>query len=185
MALFGSESEDLQKTLVKVQGAMALAQGLEGLGKVEQQFKTLAKDTLTSVTKAFSTLKGAIISTGIGALVVALGLVIAYWDEIKEALTGVSKEQTKVNNAMRDAVASEQGNISKLQSYQKLTQDTSISIGERKTALGELNKLGIETRDIDVTSAASMNILNARIQDNIQLILQRAKATALEKIIAE
>ena len=36
MALFGSESEDLQKTLVKVQGAMALAQGLEGLGKIQK-----------------------------------------------------------------------------------------------------------------------------------------------------
>ena len=185
MALFGTESEDLTKSLVKVQGAMALAQGLEGLGKVQQQFTTLAKDTLQGVIKAFSTLKGAIISTGIGALVVGLGLLITYWDDIQEALGGVSKEQSKVNNAMRDAVAAEQGNISKLQSYQKLTQDTSLSLAERKNALGELNKLGIETRDIDVTSAASMNILNARITDNIKLIQQRAKATALEKIIAE
>ena len=185
MALFGNESEDLQKTLVKVQGAMALAQGLEGLGKVQQQFTTLAKDTLQGVIKAFSTLKGAIVATGIGALVVGLGLLITYWDDIQEALGGVSKEQNKVNNAMRDAVAAEQGNISKLQSYQKLTQDTSLSLAERKNALGELNKLGIETRDIDVTSAASMNILNARITDNIKLIKQRAQATALEKIIAE
>ena len=185
MALFGNESEDLQKTLIKVQGAMALAQGLEGLGKVQQQFTTLAKDTLQGVIKAFSTLKGAIIATGIGALVVGLGLLITYWDDIQEALGGVSKEQNKVNNAMRDAVAAEQGNISKLQSYQKLTQDTSLSLAERKNALGELNKLGIETRDIDVTSAASMNILNARITDNIKLIKQRAQATALEKIIAE
>jgi hypothetical protein len=185
MALFGNESEDLQKTLVKVQGAMALAQGLEGLGKVQQQFTTLAKDTLQGVIKAFSTLKGAIVATGIGALAVGLGLLITYWDDIQEALGGVSKEQNKVNNAMRDAVAAEQGNISKLQSYQKLTQDTSLSLAERKNALGELNKLGIETRDIDVTSAASMNILNARITDNIKLIKQRAQATALEKIIAE
>jgi hypothetical protein len=185
MALFGSESEDLQKTLVKVQGAMALAQGLEGLGKVQQQFTTLAKDSLQAVIKAFGTLRGAIIATGIGALAVGLGLLVTYWDDIQEALGGVSKEQNKVNNAMRDAVASEQGNISKLQSYQKLTQDTSLSLAERKNALGELNKLGIETRDIDVTSAASMNILNGRIQENIKLIQQRAKATALEKIIAE
>ena len=185
MALFGTESEDLQKQLVKVQGAMALAQGLEGLGKVQQQFTTLAKDSIQGVIKAFSTLRGAIIATGIGALAVALGLLVTYWDEIKEALTGVSKEQTKVNNAMRDSVATEQGNIQKLQSYQKLTEDTALTIGERKNALLELNKLGIETRDIDVTSAASLQILNTRIEDNIILIQQRAKATALEKIIAE
>jgi len=185
MALFGTESEDLQKQLVKVQGAMALAQGLEGLGKIEQQFKTLAKDTLQAVIKAFSTLKGAIIATGIGALAVALGLLVTYWDDIKEALTGVSKEQQKVNNAMRDAVASEQGNIQKLQSYQKLTKDTSLTIAERKNALLELNKLGVETRDIDVSSAASLDILNSRITDNIKLITQRAKVEALQKIIAE
>ena len=185
MALFGSESEDLQKQLVKVQGAMALAQGLEGLGKVQQQFTTLAKDSLQAVIKAFSTLRGAIIATGIGALAVALGLLVTYWDEIKEALTGVSKEQTKVNNAMRDAIATEQGNISKLESYKKLTSDTSLTINQRKTALAELNKLGIETRDIDVTSAESLSVLNSRIQDNIILIQQRAQATALEKIIAE
>jgi hypothetical protein len=185
MALFGSESEDLQKQLVKVQGAMALSQGLEGLGKVQQQFTTLAKDTLKGVTKAFSTLKSAIISTGIGALVVGLGLLIAYWDDIKEALGGVSKEQTKVNAATRDAVAAQQGNIEKLKSYQKLVGDTSLSEKERKVALNELNKLGIETRDININSANSLSQLNARITDNINLIKQKAQAQALEKIIAE
>jgi hypothetical protein len=185
MALFGSESEDLQKTLVKVQGAMALAQGLEGLGKVQQQFTTLAKDTLQGVIKAFSTLKGAIIATGIGALVVGLGLLITYWDDIKEALGGVSEEQIKVNAATRDAVAAQQGNIEKLKSYQKLVGDTSLSEKERKVALNELNKLGIETRDININSANSLSQLNARITDNINLIKQKAQAQALEKIIAE
>jgi hypothetical protein len=185
MALFGSESEDLQKQLVKVQGAMALAQGLEGLGKVQQQFTTLAKDTLQGVIKAFSTLKGAIIATGIGALVVGLGLLITYWDDIKEALGGVSEEQTKVNAATRDAVAAQQGNIEKLKSYQKLVGDTTLTEKERKTALKELNKLGVETGDINVNSAKSLQILNDRIQDNIVLIKQKAQAQALEKIIAE
>jgi len=185
MALFGSESEDLQKQLVKVQGAMALAQGLEGLGKVQQQFTTLAKDTLQGVIKAFSTLKGAIIATGIGALVVGLGLLITYWDDIKEALGGVSEEQIKVNAATRDAVAAQQGNIEKLKSYQKLVGDTTLTEKERKTALKELNKLGVETGDINVNSAKSLQILNDRIQDNIVLIKQKAQAQALEKIIAE
>ena len=185
MALFGSESEDLQKQLVKVQGAMALAQGLEGLGKVQQQFTTLAKDTLKGVTKAFSTLRGAIISTGIGALVVGLGLLITYWDDIKEALGGVSKEQTKVNAATRDAIASQQGNIEKLKSYQKLVGDTTLNEKERKTALKELNKLGVETGDINLNNSNSLKVLNNRIQDNILLIKQKAQAQALEKIIAE
>jgi hypothetical protein len=86
MALFGSESEDLQKTLVKVQGAMALADGLEGLGKVQQQFKTLASEVKGNVVKSFSTLKGAMSALGIGLLVAALGYVIANFDKIKKAV---------------------------------------------------------------------------------------------------
>ena len=38
-------------------------------------------------------MKTALISTGIGALVVALGLVVQYWDDIKVLVNGVSSEQ--------------------------------------------------------------------------------------------
>jgi hypothetical protein len=86
MALFGSESEDLTKTLVKVQGAMALADGLEGLGKVQQQFKTLASEVKGNVVKSFSSLKGAMSALGIGLLVAALGYVIANFDKVKKAV---------------------------------------------------------------------------------------------------
>ena len=106
MALFGSESEDLQKTLVKVQGAMALAQGLEGLGKVQQQFMAIGKSITGPVIAAFKSFgaaaRTAIASTGIGVLLVALGAIVAYWDDIKMALTGVNKETEKLNKATND-----------------------------------------------------------------------------------
>ena len=106
MALFGSESEDLQKTLVKVQGAMALAQGLEGLGKVQQQFMAIGKSITGPVVAAFKSFgaaaRTAIASTGIGILLVALGAIVAYWDDIKMALTGVNKETEKLNKATSD-----------------------------------------------------------------------------------
>jgi hypothetical protein len=86
MALFGNESEDLQKTMVKLQGAMALAEGLEGLGKVQQQFSAIAGNIKGNVVKAFSTLRGAIIATGIGALAVALGFVVANFEKVSQAV---------------------------------------------------------------------------------------------------
>jgi len=89
MALFGSESQDLQKTLVKVQGAMALAQGLEGIGKVQQQFKTLATQLKGNVTKAFSTLKGSMSALGIGLLIAALTYVIANFEKVKKTLSNL------------------------------------------------------------------------------------------------
>jgi hypothetical protein len=41
MALFGSESEDLQKTLIKVQGAMALAEGFKAIDGLTDGFQQL------------------------------------------------------------------------------------------------------------------------------------------------
>ena len=84
MALFGKESEDVQKTLLKVQSAMAISQGLQSVGESIDSFKQLGAVIRTQVISAFSTLRGAIISTGLGALAVAICLLIANWNEFTE-----------------------------------------------------------------------------------------------------
>jgi hypothetical protein len=89
MALFGSESENVQKTLLKVQSAMALSQGLQAVGESIDSFKQLGAVVRTQVVTAFSTLRGAIIATGIGLLAVALGLVVANFESIKKVITNL------------------------------------------------------------------------------------------------
>jgi len=84
IGLFGVESENLQKTLVKVQSAMALSQGLEAVGNSIDSFKNLGTVIRTQVVAAFSTLRGAIIATGFGALAVSIGLLIANFNEFTE-----------------------------------------------------------------------------------------------------
>jgi len=96
MALFGNESKDFEKTMIKLQGAMALSQGLEGLGKIQQQFGAIFRDVVSGAKKAFAAIKAGIGSTGIGLILVALGAIVAYWDEIKEAVSGVSEEQKQL-----------------------------------------------------------------------------------------
>lgn len=86
MGAFGVESEDIEKQLLKVQSAMAIADGVKGF-----------REAIPAI-RAFGTaLKAAIGSTGIGLLVVALGTLAAYWDDIKGAVSGVSEEQEKLN----------------------------------------------------------------------------------------
>jgi hypothetical protein len=85
MGLFGAESENLQKTLVKVQSAMALSQGIEAVGNSIDAFKNLGTVIRTQVVTAFSTLRGAIIATGVGALAVGIGLLVANWDKVVES----------------------------------------------------------------------------------------------------
>ena len=81
-ALFGSESEELEKVLMKVQGAMVLSQGIKDLKEFAPAISNLAGIVRGRVVAAFSTLRTAIISTGIGALAVAVGLLIANWDSL-------------------------------------------------------------------------------------------------------
>jgi hypothetical protein len=79
--------------MVRLQAAMALSQGLQGLGESIDSFKQLgavAKNALAGI-------RTGIAATGIGVLLVALGAVVAYWDDIKEAVGGVSAEQEALN----------------------------------------------------------------------------------------
>lgn len=84
IGLFGNESKNVEKALLKVQSAMALSQGLQAIGESVDSFKQLKAVVIDVGTKAFGSLRAAIISTGIGALVVALGLLIANFDAVKK-----------------------------------------------------------------------------------------------------
>lgn len=65
-------------------------------------------------------MRSALISTGIGALVVALGLVVEYWDEIGEALGFINKDlekQKALNDELLTSVDSQLGLLKKEQKY--------------------------------------------------------------------
>jgi hypothetical protein len=61
-----------------------------------------------SLTTSFKGLKTAILSTGIGAIVVALSLIVTYWEDIKELVSGVSKEQEDLLASQQKSVAASQ-----------------------------------------------------------------------------
>jgi hypothetical protein len=146
MALFGEQSEDVEKTLLKVQAAMALSAGLQGLGEARDSFKQLKAVAVD----AFKGIKAAIGSTGIGLLVVALGTIYAYWDDIKEAVSGVSEEQKKLNAASQKNVDLEteklkaignQDNILKLQGKsEKEILDIKIKQTDEAIAANKINQ---------------------------------------------
>jgi hypothetical protein len=93
MALLGVESEKVEEALLKVQSVMALTQGINGLMEAGDSFKILGK----KAADAFQGIKAGVAATGIGLLLIAVGTLYAYWDDIKEAVSGVSAEQTKLN----------------------------------------------------------------------------------------
>lgn len=97
LALVGIESKDVEKQLLKVQGALALSEGLNTVLASVDGFKNLGLVLKTNVVAgfgymraaavtAFTTVRGAIIATGVGLFAVALGLIITNFDAIKQVL---------------------------------------------------------------------------------------------------
>lgn len=107
---FGVESEKLQETLLKVQSASAIAQGFQGIKEAIPSFKALGQ----SAKNALQGIKAGVAATGIGLLLVAVGTLVAYWDEIKEAVGGVSDEQDRLNQQAEKNVAIQQAKLDAL-----------------------------------------------------------------------
>jgi hypothetical protein len=86
IGLLGVESEEVEKSILKVQSALALSQGLSTVADSAKDFQRLGAVVKTQVVNAFSTLRGAIIATGIGALAVGVGLLIANFETVKKVV---------------------------------------------------------------------------------------------------
>ena len=98
LSLFGIENEEAQK---KITATMTSLIGItEGLSKMDDGIKAFKRLTIAvnSSSKAMGVFKTALISTGIGALVVVLGSVIAYWDEFTEAIGLSAKQMERLGN---------------------------------------------------------------------------------------
>lgn len=133
MGLFGSESEEVQKTLLKVQSAMAISQGLQAVGESIDSFKQLgaviqqstvflkANEVTTKIAAAtqrlfgisvdatstsFKVFKGAIAATGIGLLVVALGEAISFMQNYTSATEEAAKAQDELNKKISETAKS-------------------------------------------------------------------------------
>jgi hypothetical protein len=114
-ALFGSESEDLQKALLKVQAATAIANGVQQIANLlleESKIKTLV---LTNAQAAYATVVGtstgalkafriALAASGIGLLVVGLIALVENFDKVKRALENSIPGFKDVSNAIGGVV---------------------------------------------------------------------------------
>ena len=144
IALTGSESEELQKVMVKLQAGIALVQGLQGLegmtkrmrGFVEgvtnmvfstkgattavaaettalganaaaQEANTVATNAATVATNGF---KKALVATGIGAIVVLIGTLVANWEDLKDMI-GLSNEKLEQFQGVMDKIRTVLGGV--------------------------------------------------------------------------
>ena len=127
--LLGQKSEEVEKLLLKVQSASAVAMGIQSLVEAQkqwvnisqaiktttifQQANNLVTAAATVIQKTFSSavaatglsfngLKAAIASTGIGLLVVGLGVAISKLMDYADSANKAAENQEKLNKAQQD-----------------------------------------------------------------------------------
>lgn len=124
MVLFGAENEDVQRSierLVAVQnlansvqqaaqfitgqsaGKLALLDGWNKSVAASQAILTSVTGASTAATRQFSV---ALAATGIGAAVVAIGLLVANWEDVSNAISGTTREQNILNATFVEAAKS-------------------------------------------------------------------------------
>jgi hypothetical protein len=151
----------------------------------------------TSAKAALNGIRGGVAATGIGLLVVALGTIVAYWDDIKEAVSGVSAEQKKYNqqldkdiaaNKLKGEMLDAQENTLKLQgkSEKEIVQmkidqlNSDIKLAENKlTGLEATSKAEIAAQE------RNMNWLKMYIRFTLEgmVIAVRALALPIDAVI--
>lgn len=92
LSLFGIQNDEAQK---KITATMTTLIGItQGLSKIDDGVKAFKRLTIAinASSKSMNGFKTALLASGIGALVVVLGSVIAYWDEFTAAI-GLSAEK--------------------------------------------------------------------------------------------
>lgn len=124
VGLLGEESQSVEKAILKVQSAMAVSQGIQAIGESVDSFKQLgavirsttifqkALSAATAVqtfvmngaTLAAKALRGALIATGVGALVVGVGLLIANFEKVKKVVMNLVPGLSAVGDVVMSIV---------------------------------------------------------------------------------
>jgi hypothetical protein len=105
-ALFGEENEDIQKALLQVNATMAIANGIQQVTVLLQKESAISMTANRIATALYDkTLKGtivslrlfrtALISTGIGAAIVGVGLLVENWEKLTKSVKDFLGIETK------------------------------------------------------------------------------------------
>ncbi|MBO5811294.1 MAG: hypothetical protein J6R32_10790, partial [Bacteroidales bacterium] len=186
MALTGAESENFEKTLIKVQAAMAVAQGVgglkdlvEGLGKAKVAFSQVGTEV-----KNLSKVMGktgwlAVILLITTAIVALVSHIKKKNQEIKDG-TSALREYNKVG---REAVVNAGEEVLKMELLHKVTTDVTIAMDNRRKAAEKLlTALGLEINETNILAALNGD-LKTEVEDATKAMIKQAMVAAhIEKL---
>jgi hypothetical protein len=115
LGLIGVEGQAVEEAMLKVQSAMALSQGIQGLMEAKDSFKQLG-------TVAMDALKGirtGIAATGIGLLIVAVGLLVANFDKLKDAFSSALGKAKAFEKGVSEQAAAARDAVNNFGEYER------------------------------------------------------------------
>lgn len=183
MALFGAESEDLQKQLLKVQGALALSEGLNSVLSSVDAFKNLGLVIREQVVTAFSTLRGAILTTGLGALAIALAEGYLLWQDYAEGIEKVREKLKKLREEEAKQIKQDRDwEIEALERYRRKAIVEAKMKGESEEQIAQIeekyNRLRVKAKARALGEASS----DEKLYDELKKDLVEEEIARDEKI---
>jgi hypothetical protein len=140
LGLIGVEGQAVEEAMLKVQSAMALSQGLQGLMEARDSFKQLG-------TVAMNALKGirtGIAATGIGLLVIAVGLLVANFDKLKDAFSSALGKAKAFEKGVSEQAAAARDAVNNFSEYERTLRRLGKTQDEIESKRRERFKRAIE-----------------------------------------
>ena len=181
--LLGQKSEDVEKVLLKVQAASALAMGIQSLVEAQKQWAVLK----TVILQALNSIKISI-GAATGGLTVLIGLFVAFGAELfntTEETKELKKETTDYNKSVAEQMV-------KMQSLLAVAKDSNKSLADRQKAVKQLNEISptylgnlkLETINTDAATTA-INNYTAALVKNARAQAAKDKLIDIEKQILD
>ena len=156
------KNRDITSGLNKITGGYSLQ--VQSLGKT---FLSLGRGIKIAV-GSLSLFSKALIATGIGAIVVAVGLLAANFDKVTKALGGVTKEQEKQLNDAKELVTAQEDQF-------KTLTDTEQTLKRQGKTEKEIRDLKIQQTNETITALEAQLQSQQTIKEEQLAIAQRNK----------
>jgi hypothetical protein len=158
LALAGVENEDLQKTMVKLQGAIALVNGVQAIQNALQAESAVRIGITTAATKLYTLVTGgatgatlafrtALMSIGIGVAIAGIGALIANFDKLKNAIFPADAALKGLNTTLDKTIAKNERDIKvmeakgdKLGAFALQEQNLNLTLQKARANIGKNNK---------------------------------------------
>jgi hypothetical protein len=184
-ALFGAESQAVEEALLKVQAAIAIQQGVTGIiegAKAARAFAAsigLIGPASAGATAGLRAMSAATIATGIGAIAVAIGLVVtgimAMKTRSEEASQALQAQIDKVGKLRETTLALQAKELEADLKLKVLKGEITQGEADRLQLLREFSKGYAEDSKAINDQIKQRDQLNAKIEENKNLIATLSK----------